>query len=704
MIEYSPAELVEKWEEFFETYDYQGRIVSLADTYPETRTLEVPFDALNRFDTDFAIYLLRHPQQSLAAADEAVTRIAPPGDAPMKIHVRPAKLPRDTRIMVRDLRAEHLGRFLAVDGLVRKVTEVRPMIVDATLQCLRCGAAIKEPQEPPAYHDPLECYEDQGGCGRSAASTKFKLLGEASTYLDMQKIEIQEPPDMLRGGEQPQRLEGRVEDDITGDLLPGERVVLNGILMSVQRGSGNQKSVYFQMFLLVVSVEKERVEFGEIEITAEDARQIREEAARPNVVERIVQSIAPTIFGMEREKEALALQLFGGVPKRMPDGTRIRGDCHILLCGDPGTAKSQLLAYMSLLAPRSISVSGKGASAAGLTGAAVKDDFGEGRWTIEAGALVLADKGTAIVDEFEKMNPVDRGAMHQAMEQQVVVINKAGISVTLPSRCAVLAAANPKFGRFVPAKMVSEQIALESALLSRFDVLFAVFDVPNPERDRQMAEHILHGHRLGEVDAARRELAEVPPGVQEPGEAFEPYFAPEFLRKYVAFAKRTYPVMTPDAMDRVRDFYLDIRKEAEPGMVPITPRQLEAVVRLSEASARARLSPLGEVADAERAVSLTEYWLRRVASTGEDGGPLDIDRLMTGVPASQREQMITLRDVIQSVGGTETGPGANHQDILSLAEQRGIPRDRAEAWIRKWTQEGDLYSPTTGVYKLITRL
>jgi replicative DNA helicase Mcm len=699
MPEYSPAELVQKWEEFFDAFDYAGRILSVADAYPETRTLEVLFDEVNRFDTDFAIYFLRKPQTAIAAGEEAITRVAPPGEEPIKVHVRVKGLPRDARIMVRDLRAIHLGRYVTVEGLVRKATEVRPKVTDAQFQCLRCGAVIRETQEGQAFREPMECYQDQSGCGRTAASTKFKLLGEASQYLDTQKIEIQEPPEILRGGEEPQRLEAYIEDDITGLITPGERVVLNGVLRSAQRGRPGAKSTIFDIFVDINSVEKERVEFEEIEITPVEIDQIREEARKPGILERVVRSISPTIIGLDKEKEALALQLFGGVPKKMPDGTRIRGDIHLILVGDPGLAKSQLLSYMATIAPRAISVSGKGTSAAGLTAAAVKDEFGEGRWTLEAGALVLADKGIAIIDELEKMNPQDRGSIHQAMEEQMIHIAKAGITATLPSRCAVLAAANPQYGRFVPDKLLSEQINLEPALLSRFDGIFPILDIPQPERDRQIADHILHGHRLGEILKVREELGEST-AEEEFAEPYLPYFAPEFLRKYVAFAKRIYPIMTPDAMDRIRDHYLAIRSEGSSGRIPITPRQLEAFVRLAEASARARLSVLVEDEDADRAISIIEYWLHRVASTGGPEGPLDIDTVATGMPASQRDQMVLLNGIIEELGGTEGADG----DILDIAERRGVPREKAESWLRKWVQDGHLYTPIQGRYKLVQRL
>src|SRR5437773_2243302 len=313
----------------------------------------------------------------------------------MEIHLRVTGVPRDSRVQIRDLRARHLGRFIAIEGLVRKSTEVRPMVVDALFQCLRCGTVIKEPQEGQAFREPMECYEDQGGCKRTANATKFKLLGEASRYTDTQKIEVQEAPEGLRGGEEPQRLSAFTEDDLTGKINPGMRVILNGILRSSQKGKPGARSTLFDILLDVNSIELEQVEFEEIEVTPEDVKKIEAEAADPVIYRKIVVSIVTAIYGLTTEKEALALQLFGGVPKEMPDGRRIRGDLHVLLVGDPGTGKSELLSYMSRLSPRGIYATGKAASAAGLTAAAVRDEFGEGRWTLEAGALVLADKGLA---------------------------------------------------------------------------------------------------------------------------------------------------------------------------------------------------------------------------------------------------------------------------------------------------------------------
>src|SRR5437867_9261008 len=271
LVEFPQDELIAKWEEFFEEMGYLSKIIAVADRYPEERSLAVAFDELNRFDTDMAIYLLRHPLNVLNAGEEAILRLVPPGEEAALIHLRVRALPRDRRIPIRDLRAKHLGQYIAVEGLVRKSTEVRPRVTDALFQCLRCGTIIKEPHDGQHFREPLECYEEQGGCKRSASATKFRLMTETSMYLDTQKLEIQESPEGLRGGQEPQRLTLYVEDDLTGRITPGERIVMSGILRSVKQGKPGSKSTICDIFMDVNYVEEEQVEFEEIEVTEEDA-------------------------------------------------------------------------------------------------------------------------------------------------------------------------------------------------------------------------------------------------------------------------------------------------------------------------------------------------------------------------------------------------------------------------------------------------
>ncbi|MFQ6060242.1 MAG: hypothetical protein ACE5KV_02955, partial [Thermoplasmata archaeon] len=426
MPDFVTEELIAKWEEFFDECGYQPKIVGIADRYPEERSLYVQFQDLDRFDSDLAMYTLAQPTKALEAGEKAIKRLIPLSQSDVSIHLRMKNLPKDARVAIRDLRSKHLGRFISAEGLVRKATEVRPRLSEAVFQCARCGAYIKEPQEERGMRRPLECYEDQGGCKKAATSTKFKLVAEESFFVDSQKIEIQERPEGLRGGAEPQRLVAYVEDDITGEISPGDRVILNGTLRSAQRGRPRAGSTLFDIFLEINSIEPEQKVFEEIEITDRDVQEIVEASRDIDIFRKIVGSISPSIYGMRTEKEALALQLFGGVPKVMPDGTRVRGDIHILMVGDPGTGKSQALTYISALAPRGVYATGKSATAAGLTAAAVRDEFGEGRWTLEAGALVLADMGIVCIDEIEKMNPQDRSAIHLGMEQQFITISKAG--------------------------------------------------------------------------------------------------------------------------------------------------------------------------------------------------------------------------------------------------------------------------------------
>jgi len=852
-----------RWEAFFQGTDYMHKVREVADLYPDVRSMNVAYADLDRFDADLAKGLLDRPDMSLLAGKQALRNLMHHEMRTAEINLRITELPRDSRVEIRDLRAKHVGRLVSVEGLVRKATEVRPKITDALFQCMRCGHVIKEPQEGLFYREPMECYKEQEGCGRASGATKFKLLTEDSRFVDTQKVEVQESPEGLRGGAQPERLTGYLEDDAAGSVSPGDRVVLNGVLRSVQKGQPN-KSTLFDINLDVISAESQRHEYEEIAISQEDEAAIKEAAASPDLFRNIIASISPTIFGYDTEKEALALQLFGGVAKSLDDGTRIRGDIHILLIGDPGVAKSQMLRYMSRLAPRGIYASGKSSSAAGLcvhprsvitvddrpveigslvesmmrspveiepgiwkedvasqhsistmsdnrqtnakleaiwriatpsflvelvesggkrltltpgtkvrsrpdpsgeswakasdievgqhvlvesgddslewraiveknivdgdlpkyvydltvsgshcfladgfvvhnTAAAVKDDFGEGRWTLEAGALVLADMGMACVDEMDKMTDQDRSSMHEAMESQSISVAKAGITATLQCRCSLLGAANPKYGRFEEHQYIADQINMPPALLSRFDLIFALTDKPSAEKDAHITQHILKAHRRGQVrkyeDPAGLEGVD---GVQilSDTSAMLPVFDRDFFRKFVAYSKKITPVLSDEAMRTISEFYLKIRKqgEGEGASVPITARQLEAFVRLSEASARARLSPVAEEQDAQRAVRVVEYYLRKIAGEGDK---LDFDIIAPGRSHSQREQIGILKKMISALSkDADPRKGVSLEDINKAAGAEGIAEDRVKTLLKRLSQSGEVYSPSNGHYKL----
>ncbi len=642
---------------------------------------------------------MSQPYKFLFNAEEALKNIDVASENKLKLNFRLFNLPDTNKLIIRHIRANHLGRLMSIEGLVKKRTEVRPKLQIAAFQCQKCGAIIRIEQEEDILKEPSECFEDQGGCGRVSS---FKLVSNLSKFIDSQKIEIQENPEGLRGGAQPERISVYLEDDLVGEIAPGDRVIANGILHSMQRRRGTYRLTAFAKAMDAISVETQEYAFEEVEISTEDEEEILKISKDPKIYEKMRASIAPTIYGMDIEKDALILQLFGGVPKEMPDGTRIRGDIHALFVGDPGTAKSQLLTYMSKLSPRSVYASGKASSAAGLTAAAVRDEFGEGQWTLEAGALVLADMGIACVDEIDKMADQDRSSLHQAMEQQEISVAKAGINATLKARCAILAAANPKLGRFDEFIPMHEQINMPPALISRFDLIFSILDRPDRTRDTDLASHILNTHHAGQVTENIKRSKKSKYSKKQRDELtkiIQPIFDPEFLRKYVAYAKRyIFPVMTDEARDLIKNYYVDYRNSSEDS-ITFTPRQLEAFVRLAEASAKIRLSDSVAVEDAKRSIYIIERYLRRVGMDKETG-KIDIDIIATGISHSQHDRMRNVIDIVQRLSSESKDGNAARGDIIREGEINGLESGKIEEALDRLKRNGQIYEPVHNKYKI----
>jgi len=706
--------LQDKWEEFLGQYGYDKKVREIANIFPEERSLFVTFEDLEHFDLDFADLLLQNPNKVIEAGERAIQSVAAMAQTLEEgavIHLRVKALPTNLRIGIRDIRSKDMGRFFSTEGLVKKANEVRPRVSLAAFECMRCNHITMLHQEDAALREPLECFKEDGGCGRASGSTKFKLRKDMSKFIDTEKIEIQEQPERLRAGAAPQNITAYTEDDIAGMIFPGARIIINGILESRMRYKGTQGQTTFDIFLKANSIEFLDADAYDIQVTDEEMEKIKELAENPNIIDLIIESISPTIFGLPFEKEALALQLFGGVPKHMPDGTRIKGDIHILLIGDPGTAKSQLLRYMADITPRGIYASGKSTTGAGLTAAAVKDEWSEGRWTLEAGALVLADMGLACIDELDKMSPQDRSAMHEAMEQQTISVAKAGITATLQSRCALLAAANPKLGRFTERDYIAAQIDLPPTLLSRFDLIFPITDKPNVKEDSKIADHILKSHLVGEIrEKMNYENEGGIPDIEhfeKMSESMLPTIEPELLRKYVYVAKRQrFPIMTDDAIEALKSYYLEVRKlgeSEEAKNVPITARQLEAFVRVAEASARAKMSDTVTKEDANRAIKIVKEYLRRVIGRGEDELSWDTDSLYTGIPHSQRDRVYTIRDIMRDLI-REDSSGFTEQDVIFQASTMGIEEDKAKAVWENMRKDGQFFQTGKREGKSLYRL
>ena len=655
---------VAKFEEFFSS-KYKDTVFEALEKYPDERSVVVNYSELEMFDPDLADLLIEKPEEVIKASQMAIKNIDPLGkNAELNIRFENIR----NNIQLRYLRSKYIGKFVAVDGIVRKTDEIRPRIINALFECRSCMRLQEVPQTSNMISEPALCQE----CGGKS----FKLLQEESEFMDTQTTKLQEPLENLSGGEEPKQIMVVMEDDLVDTLTPGDIVKITGVMKTVR----DEKTKRFKNYIYGNFIEPLEHEFEELKISEEDEEEIKKLASDPDVYNKIINSTAPSIQGYREVKEAIALQLFGGSPKELEDKTRIRGDIHILIVGDPGIGKSQMLKYVSKLAPRGIYTSGKGTSGVGLTAAAVRDEFGG--WSLEAGALVLGDRGNVCIDELDKMRSEDRSAIHEALEQQTISIAKAGIMATLNSRCSVLAAANPKFGRFDQYKSIGEQIDLPSPILSRFDLIFVVEDKPNVEKDTKLAAHILRIHKETSIP-------------------FE--IEPELLRKYIAYARREVsPKLTDEAIAVLQEFYVGMRGGAaeDDSPVPITARQLEALIRLSEASSRIRLGTEVTEIDAQRAITIQMKCMKQVGYDPETG-KLDIDKVEGRPAKSDRDKIRIVTEVLGELGEEYGGRTPKNILITEMSERYNMSEEKAEEILRILKRKGIIFEPQQGYLKIV---
>ena len=579
------------------------------------------FLELTEFSNKLSDEILLNPEETLRLIEVAIEEVGLVKD----VRVRLYNVLKSQEIKVRDIRSKHLNEMIVIEGIIRQASDVRPQVVNAKFECPSCGTVIAVLQMEKKFREPSRC-----SCGRRWG---FKLLSKE--MVDTQRLVIEEVPESLLGGEQPKRMNVFVKEDLVEPKMeekttPGSRIKIIGVLkeVPVPLHSGGL-STRFELAVEANNVIALEETFEELDISEEDEKQIVKLAKDPNIYENLARSITPSVWGYEEIKRSLVLQLFSGVKKVHADGQKSRGDIHILLIGDPGVAKSVTLDFMAKISPKGRYVVGKSASGAGLTATVVRDEYLRG-WSLEAGAMVLANKGLVCIDELEKMDPGDRSAMHEAMEQQSVTISKANVQATLRSETSVLAAANPKFGRFDPYQSIAQQIDLPPTLINRFDVIFTLRDIPDRKKDEKIAMHVLSEHQsAGEDMLIPREL----------------------FRKYVAYAKqRINPILTDEAVVAIKKFYVDLRNKpvsSESSMrpIPISARQLQALVRMSEASAKLRLSEKVEITDAQKAIEIMKYYLMQVGYDYESK-TIDVDRISGKFSSSQRNKIFSVRDII----------------------------------------------------------
>ena len=658
-------DIIDKFIEFLNEYYKKDILLAINE---EKKSISIDFSLLERFNTELADYLLENPEETISKVESSLDQLDVPKN---RLRLRFYNLPEERNIRIRNLRSEHIGKFIVVDGIVKRASEVRPEVSEAIFQCPACGELIKIEQKTRFITQPVQC----PNCGNRKG---FRLVDQK--FRDSRWIVIEEPFE-ITSGERPSDVMVYLKEDLTSPKMqnktdPGNRIKIVGVLKELPRRVKGSKSTQMEIYVDANYVEAVETEWEEIEITPENEKEIIELAKDPKVYDKLIGSIAPALYGLDDIKLAIALQLFSGEEHIQKDGSRVRGDIHILLVGDPSTAKSAIMKVASQLIPRGRYVSGKGVTAAGLTASVVRDEEFLGGWVLEAGALVLSNRSLCAIDEFEKVDKQDQVALHEAMELQTISIAKANIVATLPARTAILAGGNPKFGRFDPYIPIKEQLDVPETLLSRFDLKFALRDVPNPEVDTAIVDHILKARHYGE-------------------EEIKPNIPIELFRKYVAYARKNcHPKLTPEAGEELKKFYIDLRSKAGEGSpIPITLRQYEALIRLAEASAKVQLRDIVTKEDALRAIRLVSASLRQFGFEPETG-TIDIDRAegqkATAAQRSKIRTIISIIDELERIQGKEISV----DDIIKKAKEEGI--ENAEEILRKMQREGVLYSPKPG--------
>ncbi|KAG2756527.1 MCM-domain-containing protein [Suillus brevipes Sb2] len=654
-----------KFEEFLTSdstiYNYRDDIARMLRT-DQTRLI-VNIDDLRDYNREFADGLLKQPIDFIPAFDDALLGVVTQVHEIDK-HELEGKNYRvgfsgsfgDHHVSPRTLKSEHLGKMISLEGIITRCSLVRPKMLKSVHYCPETklfhareyrDATTSTSNLPPTTT--VTPQQDDDG-------HPLQMEYGRCIFRDHQRISIQEMPERAPAGQLPRSTDIILDDDLVDKCKPGDRVQLVGFYRSVGGGSSGA----FKSLILANNINLLSSKIGggiaQTPLTDTDIRQINQLSRRRDIFRLLSQSLAPSIYGHDKIKEAILLLLLGGAEKNLPNGTHIRGDINMLMVGDPSTAKSQLLRFVLGTAPLAIATTGRGSSGVGLTAAVTTDrDTGERR--LEAGAMVLADRGVVCIDEFDKMSDIDRVAIHEVMEQQTVTIAKAGIHTSLNARCSVVAAANPIYGQYDIHKDPHKNIALPDSLLSRFDLLFIVTDDVDEERDRRIADHVLRMHRYMppgiedgtpvhdnlsqplSIDGPGVQSAEVVDGEIEssPFEKYDPLLhvgltaaksrtrrgkqvktevlSIAFVKKYIQYSKsKPPPVLTKGAANHIVNVYANLRNEDEgqtnrKKTAPLTARTLETLIRLSTAHAKARLSIKVESEDARAAEEIMRYAL-----------------------------------------------------------------------------------------------
>jgi replicative DNA helicase Mcm len=577
---------------------------------------------------------------------------------------------------LREINAEVINKLVGVSGMVVRSSEVKPLAKKIGYRCLNCGGITEAQLQGLVLKKPLKC----GKCSEK----ELEMDPDTSLFTDFQMVRLQELPEDLPAGHLPHYLEVTIIGDLVDQCRPGDRILLTGIVRIEQEQLSQQiKTTLFRLrmegnnieYLGGRTADKDNRTIERLEINSEDEKHIFALARKNDAYDILISSFAPHVYGHEVIKEVILLLIVGSVTKRLNDGSARRGDINVLLVGDPGTAKSEMLKFAAKIAPRGLYTSGRGSTAAGLTAAVIRDK--SGIMMLEAGAVVLGDQGLVCIDEFDKIKPEDRSALHEVMEQQTCSVAKGGIVATLNARTSILSAANPLYGKYDPFKNITENVNLPIPLLTRFDIIYVIRDIPEKEKDHRIASHILELHR--ESESTGQYLIDI-----------------DLFSKYLAYSKTMEPKLTVEAIDKIRDYYMKMRNVESDGMITVTPRQLEGLVRLATARSKLLLKDYVDSDDAERAIYLIQTMLE-TAGVDVNTGRVDLG-VLHGKPQSEISKLKLFMEIFNALSGQDKSDVEEKNFINELIQTGRFSEDDAKNFLNKAMQNGQIYERRSGFY------
>jgi len=583
---------------------YMDMIRKMAEEHQ--RHLDVSFTHIQQWSAKLALWIAEEPVRILPILNEtllleAVAKFgtykqlmeSDENELKVSLHSFPIREP------IRELCTKHLSKLIFVGGVVTKRTNVFNEVKRLYLRCAKCNY----PSGP--FDVAEEADLKPGSCIECQSKGPWRVDRQKTVYQNFQKLTLQESPSSVEPGKMPRSKEIIITGDMVDTVRPGDELQLTGVYRARHDVATNARTCFPVYRTLVEAVHVHRKgDVNVMQITEDQQQEILKLAKDPNIRERFIASMAPSIYGMWHVKTAIALSMMSGQRKVAAGKHRIRGDINTLIVGDPGLAKSQFLKYVEQTFPRAVYTTGKGASAVGLTAAVQRDEHGD--WCLEGGAMVLADNGICLIDEFDKMNDQDRTSIHEAMEQQTISISKAGIVASLQARCSVIAVANPTEGRYDPQRTFAQNVNLSDPILSRFDVLCVLRDESDAVQDQRLADHVVCSHIRSHPEASADDKLVQPRQKMNTASALAKPIDQELLQKYIVYARtRVHPKIADLDQEKLASFYSEIRSEAfRSGGAPMTARHIDSIVRLAEASARMELRSHVTSRDLDSAISV----------------------------------------------------------------------------------------------------